>query len=261
MRDPDNAARITALFRHDKHERWRALSEIEHHLNNDEFWSAFISVWTLTESNGRFMSLIQNMIQVRLTSPKDSSWLGMSREQKKFLTSLPQKVEVFRGCGIENPFTSWSFTTSEETAKWFSDHRVLNDTACVLRAHVNKKHILFADEREQEVVVNPEHLMSVRYTKRPERSIKEKSQAAFFMEVQNGLFADDESLLQMDLVRLSGFKMSVDEYVGKLISHAEELEELGFSEKPAAIRNRMATLQERLSDENSKEYAYVFPVA
>lgn len=253
MTAEDNAKRISALYKHDKHERWLGLSEIEMHLDTVDFWKTLISVWTSCEANGRQMPLITDLIDRRLTNPPESSWLGMSEKGRDLVASYSDEIIVYRGCSLETPFTSWSFTTDRKTALWFAEHRIPEGVPCLVTAKIRKADILFADSHESEVVINPNLLISPETTELPDIGPEERKRSAFFMAVQNGLFADEDSLLEMDLLRISAFNGTPEAYVDKNLEEASELENLGFTSKPEAIRSRMKALLAILEDDSLPE--------
>lgn len=132
---------------------------IQEYLDVTDFSNLLREVWIDTE----FPAL-----NIDISSRDLSMWLKiadkdilMSKEDKNYLDSLPESVKIYRGVADEQYIEGYSWSLSEEKARWFATRFSFEGCSPVLCSfEINKSDIIayMSARNEAEVVVLPETL-------------------------------------------------------------------------------------------------------
>jgi hypothetical protein len=104
-----------------------------------------------------------------MVAPSNREWLHEEREWEAF-QSLPDRIEVYRGIGVEGAENGLSWTTDVDKAQWFADRntnlaeRGIDAEPILLTGTVNKSDVIayFLQRGESEIVVLPEKVALIR---------------------------------------------------------------------------------------------------
>lgn len=135
--------------------RLEAFMEIAYDLRSPEYWSIAGWLWEDTENQWQNLSEWQDV----LSSERGQKEYFMDQDEQKFLKSLPDEVEIYRGCfeGINDEGLSW--TLDKSIAEMFSQHRHFkrkDDWESVILSQTVSKEDIFAvklGRKESEVIL------------------------------------------------------------------------------------------------------------
>jgi len=126
------------------------------------FWPALIRNWSGCDDTWRTTTRLLGAMQAHERFPRQGFY---SEEQRVFYDSLPDSVEVFRGCSLPR-LRGISWTTDRAISESFArGHRSIRvPEPVVASAVIPKKEIFFVatDRQESEIVLNPDRLRKIR---------------------------------------------------------------------------------------------------
>ena len=129
--------------------------KIDNHLIDGEYWNIAGWLWEDTENQWQNLSEWQEV----LSSERGQKECFMDQDEQKFLKSMPDEVEIYRGCfeGINDEGLSW--TLDKSIAEMFSQHRHFkrkDDWESVILSQTVSKEDIFAvklGRKESEVIL------------------------------------------------------------------------------------------------------------
>lgn len=135
--------------------RLEAFMEIAYDTHSPEYWSIAGWLWEDTENQWQNLSEWQDV----LSSERDQKEYFMTSDEQQFLKSMPDEVEIYRGCfeGINDEGLSWTLDMS--IAELFSQHRHFkrkDDWESVILSQTVSKEDIFAvklGRKESEVIL------------------------------------------------------------------------------------------------------------
>jgi hypothetical protein len=135
------------------------------------FWEAFWEVWSLSERHFLDRDITAEMMTPqRLASPHRT--LSLEPDEQAVLADLPDRIRVFRGCWADN-VEGWSWTLSVDVARKFATWMPVDGQPLIVEGKVAKGEILayLGGREEQEIVVDPRHVIQRRIRKLPKKRI------------------------------------------------------------------------------------------
>jgi len=139
------------IFLHEKPHRMNAFIEVKEKLNDEEYWSMALAVWTNSEN------IWQNKKEWKklFTDNKrySTKHLFMSDDDKKTFNKLPENILVYKGYKIGINEKGYSYTLSQEVAERFT--KVHKQNGKVTSRVVSKNNVFaYTNERdEQEIII------------------------------------------------------------------------------------------------------------
>lgn len=134
--------------------------------NDELLWTVFHLGWP--SCDGVDGELLDEMGTMLMSAPSCGTEY-LQGNAKAFYESLPDEVEIYRGCSPDRR-KGWSWTTQESVARGFaSGHRLIDvRNGTVYRAIVRKNEILtvFADREEFEIFIHPSSARKLRVHER-----------------------------------------------------------------------------------------------
>jgi hypothetical protein len=134
----------------------RLLSLVPPEISSELFWLALMAIWHRCDDTWAYRSRLLS----EMRSAGVPAYEYFSPEQRTFFDSLPDTVQVYRGC-YHTRVRGVSWTLDREIAKKFTCWRLgpLPDAA-IASAIIPKPHIFFVtdDRKEKEVVLEPRRL-------------------------------------------------------------------------------------------------------
>ena len=135
--------------------RLEAFMEIAYDTHSPEYWSIAGWIWEDTENQWQYVSEWQDV----LSSERDQKEYFMTSDEQQFLKSMPDEVEIYRGCfeGINDEGLSW--TLDKSIAEMFSQHRHFKrkgDWESIILSQTVSKEDIFAiklGRKESEVIL------------------------------------------------------------------------------------------------------------
>lgn len=239
---PRDIARLIWTF-HDKHERWQALYEVHLKLPDAVFLPEFVKVWTNSESNDRFLPLIDRLVEARGVCAERVMPL-LSAKERDVYAALPDEFEVYRGTVAEEPFGDYSWSTDRDKAIWFA-HRCPEGTPTLYTGRVRKADTFFsyAGGGESEIAVHTDQVIN-----RQSETLapyKQDAHGAFFFAVQNGLFGQDRLMWVMRLeFEMKRRGCSFPDVLEEAFRPIEVAEKAGFIDAPAKMRAMIESVTE-----------------
>lgn len=225
--------------RHDKHERWEALGDIESMLPARTFYRCFVHVWENSESNDLHIPLIDSLIERRkVSAARVMPCLGVS--DQRFFDRLPDRFRVWRGTTKETPYGDYSWTTDRAVAVRFAN-RCAEATPAVATGWVHKADMLFATtgRNESEIAVRTDGVTGKRL-----RAIgpwRENAGYKIFAACQrDGLF--DREMVIFRVQSAPAVNMTPQRVREILYEQVDELEALGFRTAPMKRRALLDSL-------------------
>jgi len=124
-------------------------------LIDGEYWNIAGWLWTDTENQWQYLSEWQDV----LSSERGQKECFMNKKENEFLKSMPDEVEIYRGCfeGINDEGLSW--TLDKSIAEMFSQHRNFkrkDDWESIILSQTVSKEDIFAvklGRKESEVIL------------------------------------------------------------------------------------------------------------
>lgn len=144
----------------DKHERIQALAKGADLVSSEEYWKILGEVWTSNESIFQDIDLISDLWQGMGVHDISDRHFCMDKSYRETLESLPENVEIWRGC-YEGNLLGWSWTLDKDTAQFFADRFIPDGKPIISKTLIQKKYLIaFFDSRnEKEVVLDPSVLV------------------------------------------------------------------------------------------------------
>jgi len=142
------------LYIHERPYRFSKFIEVEHLMEDKEYWENLGSIWSDSENIWQYKSIVAML----LTSKRENQKWFMDEREQEFLESLPEQFIIYRGHqGINR--TGYSWTLSYWRARWFAQRFNKNKNG-VVQAIVNKKDVIGAllGRGEYEIVTLPHRL-------------------------------------------------------------------------------------------------------
>lgn len=151
------------IFLHERPYRLNAFDEVEHDLDDDQYWELLSGIWVDTENFWQNVDLWKYFW--------DASRPGrekvMDEDEKKIFDALPAEFVIYRGFTHEDAETGLSWTLDKKKAQWFakrfsSAERDAKNPPKVASTKVSKDLIYaYLDSRgEKEIVVDPERFIN-----------------------------------------------------------------------------------------------------
>jgi hypothetical protein len=139
----------TYVWLHERPYRIEAFSEIEHLLDDKEYWKLLGEIWVDTENAWANLKLWKKFFN----SKRAFREYLMDEEEQSLYKSLGDIETVYRGCqkGINEDGISW--TLKKDKAQWFATR--FGKEGKVLEMRINKEKIVavFTGRNEYEVVI------------------------------------------------------------------------------------------------------------
>lgn len=156
------------VFWHERPYRLNALVEVLGKgvkLDPQTYWELVASIWTdsenIYESYGAWVAIWSADVANRK--------LAMSDEERAYLASLPDTIQVWRGVGHRPAINGMSWTVDEEKARWFAKRYGSHGgrSAHLVSGTVNKADVLayFSGRNESELVVFPKDVKNKKVEK------------------------------------------------------------------------------------------------
>lgn len=143
--------------------RLEALMDIADEMTDSQYWEMVGDVWTDSEN---IWQNYEEWLEL-LSDERPGREFMMSEEEREALASLPEEIEVYRGCHRELNEGGLSWTTDKERATWFAkrfaDHR--DGEPLVIVGKVKRENVLayFTGRSESEIVAFEHAVTIVRY--------------------------------------------------------------------------------------------------
>lgn len=140
-----------AIFLHERPYRFEFFAKIAHNLDAAEYWQAFADAWIDSENIWQYNNLIRSLLKNKKHA--EYRHLIMNEDERKYLASLPDTIEIWRGCIWKNR-NGLSWTLDKEKAVWFAK-RLGTKTPYLHSGVVAKKKVIayLNGRSEDEVIV------------------------------------------------------------------------------------------------------------
>jgi len=167
LRDKDFAGYLFT-FSHD--ERFDSFLKIIPKLSAKEYWELLRELWMMAEVIEPDRTTWLRLLQ----SKRSGREFLMTKGERGALAKMPDRIEIWRGCGHAAGVRGLSWTLDMERAKMFASYACqgrrlylaassCGSTPIVARAICGKAHVLafFKERSEAEIVINPKKLKEV----------------------------------------------------------------------------------------------------
>ena len=139
------------VWLHEKPYMLDAFIKVCNSLDDKTYWGMLNTIWTTIENNW------QNKKTWKLLfSPKNKRYVSrhffMDKKETDVFNSLPNKIEIYRGCTKRNE-DGFSYTLEYDTAQWFSK-RFKND-GYVISKTIDKDDAFAFCSQEKEIIYIP----------------------------------------------------------------------------------------------------------
>ena len=139
------------IYAHERPYRLQAFLQLsrKHEISDREYWELLGEIWTDSENIWAYKAQWKRL----LSSDRGEKEFFMSEEDREALKSLPDKITVYRGYQPGKNKTGFSYSLSEEKARWFSK-RFRTDGEVAKREIQKSKIFAYTNARsEQEVII------------------------------------------------------------------------------------------------------------
>jgi hypothetical protein len=158
----ENAEWSNIVFIHERAYRVDAFLDIMDDMPDDDYWQLLARIWIDSEN----IRENQDIWHELLTEERPHRELLMDEDERLALAAMPDQFLVFQG-HTHVAHDGWSWTTNEDTAKWFARRFASFEHAepMVTEGIVNKADVIayFTGRNESEIIV-PRELVTFTIT-------------------------------------------------------------------------------------------------
>lgn len=153
---------VNVVMLHEPCFRFDALREYQGMMDDADYWRCVRYAWTVDGCITDNHTLVREIFAPENRTAVNR-WVMMTEDERAVYDALPDRVEVYRGCGSASR-TGWSWTTRRDKGEWFARRfvGVRRDQfgGLLLTGRCDKRDIIaYLDGRyEAEIVIDPDHV-------------------------------------------------------------------------------------------------------